>query len=103
MTAIDVAEMRRAEFRMSIQRSYEGAKPIDASVQTALHDVIDQVEARSWIAACTRTFNRRCASVAATSVRAPGITAASGTLCVRHIACKTGMFSITAAGVSPCM
>ena len=101
MTAIDVAEMRRAEFRMSIQRSYEGAKPIDASVQTALHDVIDQVEARSWIAACTRTFNMHCA--AATGVRAPGITAASGTLCVLHIACKTGMFSITAAGVSPYM
>ena len=54
LAAIEDPEARRAEFDMRVQRAYEGAKAINASVGGGLDDVIDPAETRSWIASGLR-------------------------------------------------
>ena len=49
LAAIEDPEARRAEFDVRVQRAYEGAKAVNASVGGGLDDVIDPAETRSWI------------------------------------------------------
>lgn len=50
LAAIEDPEERRVEFERRVERSYEGAKAINAGVGGGLDDVIDPADTRSWIA-----------------------------------------------------
>jgi len=49
LAAIEDPEARRAEFDLRVQRAYESAKAVNASVGGGLDDVIDPAATRSWI------------------------------------------------------
>ena len=50
LEAIEDPEKRRLEFERRVERSYEGAKAINAGVGGGLDDVIDPADTREWIA-----------------------------------------------------
>lgn len=50
LEAIEDPEKRRIEFERRVERSYEGAKAINAGVGGGLDDVIDPADTREWIA-----------------------------------------------------
>jgi len=49
LAAIEEPEARRAEFDQRVQRAYDSAKAVNASVGGGIDDVIDPAETRSWI------------------------------------------------------
>ena len=54
LAAIEDPEERRKEFDRRVERAYEGARGINASVGGGLDDVIDPAETRTWIASSLR-------------------------------------------------
>ena len=54
LAAMEDPEERRLEFERRVERAYEGAKAINASVGGGIDDVIDPAETRSWIASSLR-------------------------------------------------
>ncbi len=54
LAAIEDPEERRLEFERRVERAYENAKAINASVGGGVDDVIDPAETRDWIAQSLR-------------------------------------------------